>query len=201
MKLELIASAIVLGALPGLILLQSSSGLATAFGTAIIGFALLMLFLSFTKSNISKIPWIIFAVSAIVLVFSTGYLARTISLSLGIEVGILDELSTSVLSVELSVIAARLFSTHKKYEFEFEKAGYDLEESTSELSRFSKLVLYISFGIAALSVGVFFLFAILPEIQIDIFTALILVTIIYFALARITLRARKKSDSEVQASS
>ena len=61
MKLELIFAGVVFGALPGLILLQSLSSLATAFGTAMIGFALLMLFLSFTKSNISQIPWVIFA--------------------------------------------------------------------------------------------------------------------------------------------
>jgi len=149
--------------------------------------------ISFATSHIGRLSWFIFFLVLIIMCISFGYI--TLALSLGPFLGLgsfaSDLLALSVLALEMSIIASNLYGAYRKYSFELKQAGYEEEEFEPELSRFTRTVLILAGGIALVSAGIYFAFSLLPQLQLDSLSVLVISALVYFAIARYVLRRKQ----------
>jgi hypothetical protein len=195
MKNEILLLTILFTEGAGLVtLLTTASVLGESIGVFIVILATLIGLFSLTSANVSYVAWFIFAIFLFVACFAFGYLAYALRFPFGNALNP-DALGISVLLTELAIVSSTLYFTHKKFEADFKKAGYLKEEYERELDGFTRIALYLSLGAGALALGAYYFLQLLPELQIDSISVLVIATVVYFAIARYVLRSGKKASA------
>ena len=194
MRTQLLILSAVLASAPGISLyLTSSNGVIGEVGLVLVVVAFLILPVSFFSPWIGRLVWVVFGASLLVMLFAAGYLALVLPLTLGLSPGALVDLSISVLLAELGIVSSTLFATYKRYSLVMKNVGYEALEFEEALSAFTRTTFLIAAGIAGLSIPTFLVFEILPQLQLDSISALVIVGAVYFAITRYALHRRKSS--------
>ena len=194
MRTQLLILSAVLASAPGISLyLTSSNGVIGEVGLVLVVVALLILPTSLFSPWIGRLVWVVFGASLLVMVFGAGYLALVLPLTLGLSPGALVDLSISVLLAELGIVSSTLFATYKRYSLVMKNVGYEALEFEEALSAFTRTTFLIAAGIAGLSIPTFLVFEILPQLQLDSISALVIVGAVYFAITRYALHRRKSN--------
>jgi len=131
--------------------------------------------------------------SLLVMLFAAGYLSLVLPFTLGLSTGALVDLSISVLLAELGIVTSTLFATYKRYSLVMKNVGYEALEFEEALSAFTRTTFLIAAGIAGLSIPTFLVFEILPQLQLDSISALVIVGAVYFAITRYALHRRRSN--------
>jgi hypothetical protein len=193
MKNELLVFSFVLCAAPGLAMFfLGPSSLVQTLGIVIVIVAALMLpFGVLTKGGIAKFGWIVLVLVLFVLALASGYIAIAGGFSLGFNTSLIELVSLTVLLVEMGIFFSMMYGNYLVYFTELKKAGYDEAEFHSELHSFDRFLILLTLASAGISIGIYFLFSILPSVGIDALTGLIISAIIYFVIARYVMSQRK----------
>jgi hypothetical protein len=203
-KTQIILLSVLISLASGIVIYASGPTLVSeTVGIVIVFFSCLMGILSSTPtaSGVSKIAWLIFSFLLLVACLAFGYVALVLKFPLGSYPLNSDALGLSVLLVELSIITSTLFVTYRKFEFDFKKAGYEVDEIQSELSSFSRMFVFVALGSVTLSLLIYLFLQIVPQLQIDSLSVLIIATIVYFAIARYVLRTKNRKMETKEESS
>lgn len=183
----------MLAASPGLVLFLSGNGVAQ--GVAILIFFLdgVAIILGALGISVEKVVWMILGVTLFVFLFSSGYLSFLADFVPLTPVQ-LNELAVSVLLVEISLVSAMVSSVYGKYVKQWAKAGYDVEEMSSEWNKLGNFSILVVLAVAAFSGVAYFLLNGLPSISIDSITGLIIAVVVCFVIARFLLYQRGEKD-------
>jgi hypothetical protein len=194
---ELIFTSAALIALPGVILFVfATTSVLIVIGATIMALGAILGLVSYFTSRANIFGWIALILCLLTLTLGSGFIPVSLSFGLGLYTALGRLFAMSIVFLELGIATSSISGAYRKYSKDLDKAGYDAAESKQELGKFSKHMVLAASSVALLSFVIFFALEIMPQVQIDTISGLIIAIVIYFVIATYILRKPKTESAK-----